>query len=138
MSLWGRKKAWELVPPACSIGLAPSLEMQCLMQGTSSLALTLCFGDVITAVEISLADSVVHFAWDCLLWGQSKLEEAYKGRPGNLDSVRNNVTLLDLFVSSPGKELFVFPLSLQVKRLGLAGLSWSCLAPFRNPFRTTP
>lgn len=86
-------------------------------------------------MEISLTDSVVHFAWDCLLWGQSKLEEAYKGRPGNLDSVRNNVTLLDLFVSSPGKELFVSPvLASEETWLGMAflELSGSVQEPFQN------
>lgn len=81
MSLWGRKKAWELVPVVTYVlALLICLRMQYLMQGTSSLSWAVCFGDVIiTAVEISLTDFVVHFLddLDCLLSGQSKSEEAY-------------------------------------------------------------
>lgn len=79
MSLLGRKKAWELVPVVTySVGLAHLPEDAVLNAGGLKPLLG-CFGDVITAVEFSLADFVVHFLvdLDCLLSGQSKSKEAY-------------------------------------------------------------
>lgn len=80
MSLWGRKKAWELVPVVTySIGRAHLSEDAELDAGNLRPRLGLCCGDVITIVEISLTDLSCPFPGCLGLFaiGQSQSEEAY-------------------------------------------------------------
>lgn len=62
MSLWGRKRAWELVPAVTySVGLVHLPGDAALNAGARRPPGALCLGDVTTAVELRLTGSVVHF-----------------------------------------------------------------------------